>query len=116
MNKRFYSSATVILSSLALFLALAIRSSYAQDVQESSLSPRAVEAINLLESNDPYMRQLGFIRLEALREPASSSIAMKYADSRDPDLRAYSLRLLAAVQGPAAVPLLLEKLNKDKHF
>ena len=85
--------------------------------QERSVtaSPRAAEAMTLLESDDPYQRQLGFLRLEALREPSTADALRKYLDSKDPDMRAYSLRALAAIEGVRAVPRLLDALKTDKH-
>ena len=77
-------------------------------------SSKAVEAIRLLQSADPYQRQLGFLRLEALREPATLSTIQGYLNHRDPDLRAYSVRALAAVEGVNAAPVLLEKLQTDR--
>jgi len=73
-----------------------------------------MEAFALAQSNDPFQQELGFLRLEALREPATVSLIRPYADHRDPDLRAYAVRALAAVQGPEAVPLLLQKLKTDR--
>jgi ribosome-associated translation inhibitor RaiA len=78
-------------------------------------SPKAVEAMQLLDSEDAYQRQLGFLRLEALREPATVPIILRHLGSKDPEIRAYSLRAVAAIQGAAAVPLLLETLKADKH-
>ena len=79
------------------------------------LSPRAVEAIQLLSSRDPYQRQTGFLRLEALREPATIGTITTYLRSQDPDMRAWSVRALAAIQGAAAAPELLAILRDDRH-
>lgn len=77
-------------------------------------SPRALEALQLAASEDPYQRQTGFLRLEALREPATVALIRPYADDRDGRTRAYCLRALAAIQGAAAVPLLLERLRTEQ--
>ena len=77
-------------------------------------SPNALEAMQLLESSDPYQRQMGFLRLEALREPSTVEVIRRYLDHRDPEVRAYSLRALAAIEGVAAVPVLLERLRTDR--
>ena len=77
-------------------------------------SPKALEAMRLLESSDPYERQLGFLRLEALREPSTVEVITRYLDRRDVEVRAYSLRALAAIDGVAAVPVLLERLRTDR--
>lgn len=76
---------------------------------------RLAQALGQVESSDPYQRQLGFLRLEALRDPSSIEAITRYVDSRDPDMRAYSLRALAAIEGPKAVPMLLERLKSEKH-
>jgi len=70
--------------------------------------------MKLLESQDPYLRQLGFLRLEALRERSSAQVIRTYVTSQDSELRAYSLRALAAIEGAEAIPLLLDKLRTDK--
>ena len=75
---------------------------------EPALSAQAQEAARLLQSDDAYQREVGFLRLEALREPASVPVIQRYLDDRDPDIRAYSVRALGAVQGPTAIPALLE--------
>ena len=78
-------------------------------------SPRAADAIGLITSDDPYQRQVGFLRLEALREPGTAEVIRPYLDSRHPDLRAYTLRALAAIEGLASVPALLKALKEDPH-
>ena len=79
------------------------------------LSPRAVEALDLVSSDDRYKQELGFLRLEALREPASIPVILPYASHKDPELRASGVRALAAVQGVEAVPLLLDRIAHDPH-
>ena len=79
------------------------------------LSPRAVEALDLVSSDDRYKQELGFLRLEALREPASIPAILPYASDKDPELRADGLRALAAIQGVAACPLLLDRIQHDPH-
>jgi HEAT repeat protein len=78
-------------------------------------SPPAAEAIRLLESEDPYHRQLGFLRLEALRELSTLDTIKRYLESGDPEMRAYSLRALAAIEGAPSVQRLIETLKTDKH-
>jgi HEAT repeat protein len=92
---------------LALFLSAAVGRA------AEPPSPQAADAIRLIESGDPYQRQLGFLRLEALREPATAEAIKGYVDDRDPEMRAWSLRALAAIEGSAAVPRLREKLQHD---
>ena len=77
-------------------------------------SPKAVEALRLVESKDPYQQQLGFLRLEALREPATVPMIRAYLTHREPQMRAYVVRALAAIEGVAAVPTLLDALRTDK--
>ena len=79
----------------------------------SHADPRVADAMRLIESEDPYQRQLGFLRLEALREPGTAELIRPYVDSRDPELRAYTVRALAAIEGAAAVPALLKALDED---
>lgn len=78
------------------------------------LSPLAVEALRLAESDDLYQRQLGFLRLEALREPNTVESIKRYFDHQDPELRAYSLRAVAAILGAQSVPQLLQALRQDR--
>ncbi|MBI4598067.1 MAG: HEAT repeat domain-containing protein [Candidatus Omnitrophica bacterium] len=96
-------------------LILGIPASPARSAEPSDLSPQAVEALRLIESRDPYQQQLGFLRLEALREPPSTGYIRKYVDDRNPQRRADALRAMAAIAGPAAIPLLLRKLQEERH-
>ena len=77
--------------------------------------PRAKEALALMESNDPYQREVGFLRLEALRDPATTPALGRYLGSNDPERRAEAVRALAAIEGGRAVPQLLEVLRRDTH-
>jgi len=77
-------------------------------------SPHAVEALGLLDAEDPYQRQLGFLRLEALREASTATAIQPYVHHKDPDMRGYALRALAAIEGVKAIPLLLEALRTEK--
>ena len=76
-------------------------------------SPKAIESMRLLDSQDPYLRELGFLRLEALREPSTLETIKKHLTDDDPDIRAYSLRAVAAIEGLPSVPLLLNVLKRD---
>ena len=80
-----------------------------------ALSPRAVEALDLVSSDDRYKQELGFLRLEALREPASIPEILPYASHKDPELRAGGVRALAAIQGIESCPLLLDRMQHDPH-
>lgn len=86
----------------------------AQEAATGRPSAKATEALQLIESEDPYQRQLGFLRLEALREPAAGEAIRRHVRSRDPDMRAWTLRALAAIEGSAAAPVLLERLSADR--
>jgi len=66
-----------------------------------------------IESEDSYQRQLGFLRLEALRDPATLPRIEPYLKHEQAEYRAYSLRAIAAIQAGKAVPLLLERLAND---
>ena len=87
----------------------------AEEPPAAAPSPRAAEAIQLLGSRDSYQQELGFLRLEALREPATVEVVRRYLTNRDPDTRAYSVRALAAIQGVKAAPSLLGQLKTEKH-
>lgn len=82
--------------------------------EQRTISPEAQEAMRLLEAKDTYSRQLGFMRLEALREPATASAVRQHLANRDPDTRAFSARALAAIEGTRAVPTLIELLKRDR--
>ena len=87
----------------------------AEEPRPSALpSPKAAEAIRLLDATELYDRQVGFLRLEALREPATLEAIKRYLDDRNPEVRAYSLRAVAAIEGVGAIPLLLERLRRDR--
>jgi HEAT repeat protein len=88
---------------------------WAQEQPLGVISPEAQEAIRLLGAKDVYERQMGFVRLEALREPATAPVIRQHLASRSADTRAFSVRALAAVEGTAAIPTLLERLQHDKH-
>jgi HEAT repeat protein len=75
---------------------------------------RAKDAMALLASDDPYQRQVGFLRLEALRDPSTVEAVRRYLDSTDPERRAEAVRALAAIEGVLAVPRLLAVLRTDK--
>ena len=77
-------------------------------------SPRALEAIRLIESPDPYQRQLGFLQLEALREPSTIEVIERYVARPEPEVRAESLRAVAAIQGFSAAPQLLQALKTER--
>lgn len=77
-------------------------------------SPKAAELLSQLGSEDAYTRQLAFLRLEALREPATAAAIAAHLKSRDEDMRAYTVRALAAIQGPAAVPTLVQTFKTDR--
>ena len=80
----------------------------------AALSPKAEDALRLVASSDDYQRQTGFLRLEALRDSATVPAIRPYLSSKDPDIRAESLRAMAAIQAAEAVPLLLETLQRDR--
>ena len=101
----------------ACLLATAAGSAFAEEpAQPAALPPsqKAADAMRLLESEDAYQRELGFLRLEALREQSTVGTIAKYLMSRNPETRAYSLRAVAAIQGAAAVPMLLRALAAEK--
>lgn len=82
---------------------------------QEALSPRTAEVLRQLQSKDAFARKMAWLRLEALRDPQALAAIRPYLDDRDPLMRAGSLRAMAAIEGPRAVPLLLEKLKADRH-
>ena len=101
--------------SVAVVLSLSCGLVWAEDSSSEPPSAEAMEAIRLLGSKDSYERQRAFLRLEALREPATAPLIRKWITDRDPWMRAGSLRALAAIQGEQAVGLLLERLADDRN-
>jgi len=102
---------------LAGIVGLCLIASMAHAADEKTLSAsraRAQEALALLDSSDPYQRQLGFMRLEALRDPSTIDNIRPFLKDKDESNRAQSLRALAAIQGVAAIPVLLEALRNDE--
>ena len=86
----------------------------AEEPVSTTPSPQAVAALQLVESKDPYHQQLGFLRLEALREISTAPLIRSYLTHREPEMKSYALRALAAIEGALAVPTLLEALTSDK--
>ena len=70
--------------------------------------------IDQIEIDDPYLRRQTFLQLEALREPETASVIRQYLAHRQAELRALSVRALAAIEGPQSVPTLVERLTKDR--
>lgn len=100
---------------MAILLAVGGVAASADEAAQTGPSPKAQSALQLLKSEDPYQQQLGFLRLEALREASTVPMLQEYTAHRDPELRSYSLRAIAAIQGAGAVPQLLEALRTDRH-
>lgn len=99
---------------VACWFCAGVAGAWAQTEPLPAPSPQAVEALRLLQSSDAYQQQMGFLRLEALREPGALEAIRPYLQSRDPDTRAYSLRAVAAIEGISAVPLLRRALTTDR--
>jgi HEAT repeat protein len=72
-------------------------------------------AMELIESKDAYERQLGFLRLEALRDPGTLAAVRAYAGHKDPEVRALAVRAMAAIGGGSAVPELMDAAQRDRH-
>ncbi|MBI2884866.1 MAG: HEAT repeat domain-containing protein [Candidatus Omnitrophica bacterium] len=81
----------------------------------STPSPEAQRLIAQLEAPDAYQRQMAFMKLELLREPATVPVLRSYLTSRHPDTRAFAVRAMAAVAGNQAVPELVDLLKRDRH-
>ena len=112
MTRRCWASRWMVGMAVAMALVVT-HAARAEDAKP--VSPEAADALALLGSGDAYERQKGFLRLEALRDPGTVDAIRPYVDSKDPELRAYSLRALAAIEGVRVVPLLLERLRSDQH-
>ena len=112
MTRPRWSMAWVL---IGLLLASPATGALAEEMARPGPSPHAVEAMRLVESSDAYQRELGFLRLEAMREAATIPIIAQHLTHKDPEVRAYSLRALAAVQGAPSVPVVLQTLARDKH-
>ena len=80
----------------------------------SGVSADAAEAIRMIESDDTYQHQLGFMRLEALREPATVPFVRAYLRHEKPELRAASIRALAAIEGLPSIPDVIKALTADR--
>ena len=113
-SKRVSRFGLLLGMSVGLLVAMAQALAEDQPQPPAPPSPKAVEAMRLLDSDDAYQRQLGFLRLEALRELSTVETIAKYLTSRNSETRAYSLRAVAAIQGAAAVPTLLRTLKTEK--
>ncbi len=81
---------------------------------ETALGHTLAEILPLLDDRDGYRRSLAFLRLEALRDPSTSPLIRRYLESEDAETRSYAARALAAVDGRAAVPVLLRLLETDR--
>ena len=79
------------------------------------ISPEAQRLIKLLDADDVYLRRTTFLQLEALREPATAPVIRDHLKSRNAKTRAFSVRALAAVEGPKAVATLIERLKSDRN-
>lgn len=84
------------------------------EAEDAALEARAQSAAALLDSQDPYQRQVGFIRLEALRDPATGPVIRRHLTSKDTDHRAQAVRALGAIEGVRAVPDLIRSLRQDQ--
>lgn len=94
--------------------AAGVRGESTEGLSADALDPPAVEAFTLVESDDPYQRRLGFLRLEALRDPTTLGRITPYLSHRESELRAYSVRAVAAIEGLSATPILLNALRHDR--
>ena len=101
------------LSRAVVGMMIAAQVSVAQE-SHGGISSEAQEAIRLLSEEDAFDRQMGFLRLEALREPATAVVVRQYLDDRNTDTRAFAVRALAAIEKYVAIPVLLERLKGDR--
>jgi HEAT repeat protein len=101
----FYGSSNAILFA---------QESGASSSDKQAISKEAQDAIALLDSKDQMQSRLGFMRLEALREPATAETIKKYLSSQDEYVRASALRALSAVEGLKSTEVLSSCLTSDK--
>ena len=95
--------------------ALGLAAVSARSEEQEGHRPRSSELLRQLNAEDAYEQQVAFVRLEALREPATLPAIKPYLEHRDPDTRSYAVRALGAIGGIAEVPTLLEVLRTDHH-
>ena len=108
MTRRTVFSRTVVM------LVIAAGVGAPAGAEDAALDPRAQNAAALLDSTDAYQRQVGFLRLEALRDPATGPIIRRHMASKDAEHRAQAVRALGAVEGVRAVPDLIDALRNDR--
>lgn len=82
--------------------------------EELTIASDAQAIVAQLDVQDPYLRQKAFMQLEALRDPSTVPVVQAHLKSRNSATRAFSARALAAIDGVHAIPLLLERLHRDK--
>ena len=81
---------------------------------QEAISAEAQAALKQTDTQDLYEQQVAFMRLEMLREPATAPLIRPYLDHRRAETRAFSIRALVAVEGTQAIPVVLERLKKDR--
>jgi HEAT repeat protein len=99
---------------LSMVMWLVVGSSAVAQETNAPVSQEASLLLEDLDAHDLYVRQRAFLRLEALREPATAAMIRQYLAASDVDTRAFSVRALAAIEGPAAIPQLLQSLRADR--
>jgi HEAT repeat protein len=82
--------------------------------QTQALSPRAQEAVQLLQSGNSDERRLALMRIEALREPAAGDAVVAYLRDEDDGVRAYAYRAWVGLYGQQAIPDLLKAYPQEK--
>jgi HEAT repeat protein len=78
------------------------------------ISPEAQPFLKQLDSKDAFLRQEAFVRLEALRDPATASVVRPYLTSRNLETRTFAVRAVAAIEGVQAVPTLLAQFKRER--
>lgn len=110
---KFSKRLTVFGLSLCILLAPAL-TIHAQE-QAEGVSQQAQQALNRLESEDVFERQVAFLKLESLRERAVLPVLRIYLSHSDESTRAYALRAVAAIEGFESVPMLKAAYETDRH-
>ena len=105
------TAAAATLTMMCLIVATPRHVSAADPAQ--AISPEAQQLVQQLSAADVFDRQMAFMRLEALREPATAGVVRQYLTDQNTETRSFSVRALAAIEGPASIPTLVEMLRSD---
>ena len=98
-----------------LVVAVVVSAACGVSAEDAAISPEVNQALRLLMANDVFSKQAGLLKLEALRDPSTMSAVRPFLDDSNPLLRAQALTAARAIQGKSAIPLLVDRLARDRH-